>query len=89
MTEEEDKIIGGYIARKVVAWMVGIGVVFLFASGMAAADVTSRIANLEGSRLTREEAAGLRSSIDLLRQEMGYLRSDIAALKAEVAKSAR
>jgi hypothetical protein len=72
----------GFLAKTVVKWIVGVGLALAFAAGAWAMDTRSRIVNLEQGQFTREEAAGLRSSLDLLRAEISYLRSDMNRIEA-------
>jgi hypothetical protein len=67
----------GGLAKRVVGWLLAVLLPLVFAAGLWAADVRSRIANLETSRLTREEAAALRQDLQLLRQEIGFLRGSL------------
>ena len=71
---------GGYLAKKVVAWVIVIGLGLSFTAGVWAMDVRGRLGELERDQFTREEAQQLRSSVDLLRLEIGYLRRDLTAL---------
>lgn len=74
--------IEGVIARKVVGWIVAVGLTLSFAAGVWAMDTRGRIQNLERGQFSREEAAGLRNAVDLLRAEIGYLRNDLQRLEA-------
>lgn len=65
------------IARKVVGWFVTAGAAVVFAAGLWAADTRSRIVSLEHGQFTREEAAKLTGSMDLLRQEIFFLRNEM------------
>ena len=69
--------VGGYLAKKVVAWVIVIGLGLSFTAGVWAMDVRGRLGELERDQFTREEAQQLRSSVDLLRLEIGYLRRDL------------
>lgn len=74
----DDAAVEGYLARKVVGWIVAVGLGLAFCAGAWAMDTRGRIVNLEKGQFTREEAAGLRNAVDLLRQDITYLRSDLA-----------
>lgn len=69
----------GVLAKKVVAWVVVIGLGLSFTVGAWAMDVSGRLGTLEKGQFTREEAQQLRSSVDLLRLEIGFLRRDLTA----------
>lgn len=72
-----DGEIEGVLAKKVVGWIVAVGLAAFFAAGALVADIRGRVHNLEKGQFTREEAGDLRSSLDLLRQEITYLRADL------------
>ena len=76
---DEDRMVEGVIARKVVAWLLAGGLALSFAVGAWAMDKSGRLTTLEKGQFTREEAQQLRSSVDLLRVEIGYLRRDLTA----------
>lgn len=69
--------IEGVLAKKVVGWAMAVGLAAFFAAGAWASDLRGRVQNLERGQFTREEAADLRNAVDLLRQEITYLRSDL------------
>lgn len=72
-----DDLVEGVLAKKVVGWLIAVGLALFFAAGMWASDVQGRLKSLEDGQFTREEAAGLRNAIDLLRAEIVYLRADM------------
>lgn len=81
--EADQLLTEGILAKKVVAWIIGVGLALAFAGGVWAADTRGRIVNLETGQFTREEAAGLRNAVDLLRQEITYLRTDLNRLEQQ------
>lgn len=74
MSQETDDAVEGFIAKKVVGWVIFVTVGLVFAGGMWAQDVRSRLMSLEESRITKVEAADLRNAIEMLRLEVNYLR---------------
>lgn len=76
MTHDHEEI-EGVLAKKVVGWIIAVGLAAFFAAGALVADIRGRVYNLEKGQFTREEAADLRNAVDLLRQEITYLRSDL------------
>lgn len=76
MTHENDPADSGF-AKSFVKWLAGAMVAAAFAAGLWGAEVNGRLKSLEDGQFTREEAAGLRNAIDLLRAEIVYLRADL------------
>lgn len=69
----------GVIARKVLIWFITSALAVVFAAGLWAADTRGRIVSLEEQQFTDVEAAKLTGALDLLRQEITYLRRDLEA----------
>lgn len=76
MAHDDGRADSGF-ARGFVKWLAGAMVVGAFAAGLWGAEVNGRLQRLEEGQFTREEAAGLRNAIDLLRAEIVYLRADL------------
>ena len=69
-----DELISGFVAKKVVGWIVAVGLTLAFFMGIMVNDTHSRLTNLEHTSLTKEQAAELKSSVEMLRQDIGFLR---------------
>lgn len=67
--------------RRFALWFIVAGAGLCFAGGLWAADMRGDLSNLQESQFTREEAAGLRNAVDLLRAEITYLRADLNRLE--------
>lgn len=67
----------GHVSKNILKWMLTIGITVVFGAGAWAMNTTGRLDALEKHSVSREEAAKLQGSIDLLRQEITYLRNDL------------
>lgn len=77
MTTIRTDEVDGYLAKNVVKWMVTVGIAGAFLAGGWAMNQNNRLDALEKHSVTREEAAKLQGSMDLLRFEITELRNEL------------
>lgn len=76
-TDSDVAHVEGVLAKKVLVWFITTALAVVFAAGLWAADTRGRIVNLEENQFTDVEAAELTGALNLLRQEITYLRREL------------
>ncbi len=82
--QDDFEAVDGHWAKRFAKWFLAGGGVLIFMAGVAYADIKGRVQNLERGQFTREEAAALRNTVDVLNANITFLRSDLNRLETRL-----
>lgn len=80
--QEVVKVVEASFLRRFAGWFVAGGAVFCFVTGIAYAELKGDVRSLKENQFTDVEATELVGALNLLRQEITYLRTAMNRIEA-------